>query len=295
MSQYEELQKTMESMREKFEKALPKQISIDKFMRTVIFAVSTNPDLLKADRNSFYRACLQSAQEGLLPDGKEAALVVYNKNIGTKQAKKYIKFVQFMPMVYGILKRARNSGEIKSITINVVYENDEFEYWVDSDGPNIKHKPVVFGDKGDAKGVYAMAITKDGAKYIDIMDKKDIEKVRNCSRSSNSGPWKDWWEEMAKKSIIRRIAKILPSSSDLDNVVKADDDFYDLGSPTETGGEPAAVESETPPSEKTKSSALNQAIGAATQKKEQPQTSQDAKTDEPPTPEPPFPENEIPI
>lgn len=246
MASYDEVYQTLKGMGDKFKESLPKQIPLDKFMRSLTFAIVSNPDLIKAERNSLYRACLQAAQEGLLPDGKEAALVVFNKNVGTKQNKKYVKQVQFMPMMAGILKKMRNSGEIKSLTTNVVYEEDVFNYWVNSDGPQLEHKPKIFGERGKPIGVYALAVTKDEARYIDIMEHKDIEKIRSCSRSKDSGPWKDWWEEMAKKSVIRRICKILPSSTDLDNIIRADDDFYDLEADTDsTDSEPAATE-ETP-------------------------------------------------
>ena len=60
-----------------FHAALPAQMSPDKFMRVVLTAVQTNPDLQRADPRSFWNACMRAAQDGLLPDGREGALVPF--------------------------------------------------------------------------------------------------------------------------------------------------------------------------------------------------------------------------
>jgi recombination protein RecT len=73
-----------------------------------------------------------------------------------------------------------------------------------------------------------MAKTTDGELYVEPLTADDIEKIRSVSRSRDKGPWVDWWEEMAKKSALRRLAKRLPNSSDLDDLLRRDDELYDL-------------------------------------------------------------------
>jgi recombination protein RecT len=174
-----------------------------------------NPELLNADRRSLIGACMKAAQDGLLLDGREAAPVIFN----TKEGKK----VQYMPMVGGILKKIRNSGELASISAQVVYDKDHFEYEL-GDNESITHKPFLGEERGKQIAVYAVAKTKDGAIYREVMSVADVEKVRAASRAGKFGPWVDWWDEMAKKTVIRRMAKRLPSSADLDSVLQADNE-----------------------------------------------------------------------
>lgn len=203
--------------------ALPAHMPVERFMRVVMTAVNGNPDLLAADRRSLFESAMRAAQDGLLPDGRDGALVIFN----TKVNDEWVKKVQWMPMVGGILKKVRNSGELLSIAAYVAYEKDHFEYSL-GDEESISHRPCLEEDRGNPRLVYAVAKTKDGGIYREIMTIKDVEKVRNVSRAKNGGPWKDWWDEMAKKTVIRRLAKRLPMSSDLDDLIRRDDDLYDF-------------------------------------------------------------------
>ena len=211
------LKKSLTAMRSQFEMALPKHISVDKFVRVLQTAISTNPALVTADRNSLMAACMKASQDGLLPAGREAALVTFNSKDGPPK-------VQYMPMIAGILKKVRNSGELKSITSQLVYKNDKFKYYVDGDGEHIIHEPNLFSDRGHLIGVYALATTKDEGIYIEVLTMTDVEKVKNSSRSKSTGPWAgDFASEMIKKSALRRLSKRLPMSTDLEQALSDDD------------------------------------------------------------------------
>ena len=216
-----QLKQSILALKPQFKMALPSHISVDKFVRVLQTAIATTPNLAKADRNSLFGACVKASQDGLLCDGKEAALVPFGDS------------VTYMPMVAGILKKVRNSGELSSITSMIIYKNDKFEFYVDEKGEHLVHRPLLFGDRGERIGVYALAVTKDGASYIEIMDNDQVQKIKNCSRGKN-GPWNGPFEdEMVKKSAIRRLAKRLPMSTDLEHTITADDDFYSFDQPAE--------------------------------------------------------------
>lgn len=208
--------------------ALPPHIPVERFMRVVLTAVNGNPDLLKCDRRTLFESSMKAAQDGLLPDGRDGALV------------KFGNAVQWMPMVGGILKKVRNSGELLSISAHVVYAADRFLYRL-GDDETIEHEPAMIGDRGKPVAVYAIAKTKDGGIYREVMSVADVEKVRSVSRAKNAGPWVQWWDEMARKTVIRRLAKRLPMSTDLDDLIRRDDELYDFGGardaapPQETG------------------------------------------------------------
>lgn len=230
----DEVRGAIEKLAPQFKMALPAHISVEKFQRVAITAIAQNADLIAADRTSLYAECMKAAQDGLVPDGREAVLTVFNQKMANGQYKKVVKY---MPMVWGIVKKVRNSGELLEIGAHAVYANDEFEYWIDDIGEHLKHRPLIDGVRGDFRLVYAIAKTKDGGRYVEVMTKEQVDQVANVSRSKDKngntvGPWKDWYPEQARKTVIRRLSKRLPMSTDKEDeirrVIERDDDLYDL-------------------------------------------------------------------
>lgn len=205
----------VQRMEKQFALALPEHVSPEKFVRVVMTAINTNPDLQKADRQSVLAAAMKCAQDGLLPDGREAALVTY----GNK--------AQYLPMIAGVLAKVRRSGELRTINAHIVYANDTFTYTL-GDDEHIEHQPRLDGPRGKPIAAYAIAKTKDGGVYREVMSIEQITQVRNVSRAKNNGPWVAWWDEMARKTVLRRLSKRLPMSTDLVQLFQRDDDHYDL-------------------------------------------------------------------
>ena len=217
-----EIRSTITAMAPEFRSALPAHITPERFIRTAQTAINLNPDIVDCDRRSVYGAIMKAAQDGLVLDGREAALVKFRSKNGDQ--------CQYMPMVAGILKKARNSGEISTISAHVVYSNDVFTYAL-GDEERIEHRPHLGTDRGKPILVYAVATLKDGGKQRALMTVAEIERVRAVSRAKDGGPWSQWWDEMAKKTVIRRLAKYLPSSADRDEdelqrTIERDDDIY---------------------------------------------------------------------
>ena len=199
--------------------ALPKHITVERFNRVVLTALNQQPDLVKADRRSLFSACVEAAKDGLYPDGKQAALVLFNtKNKATGE---WVKKVQYIPMIEGIQIRARNSGQIKSFTAEVVHEKDLFVYQK-GDDPKIIHEPVLT-DAGKVIAAYSIAKLTNGEILREVMNLEELEKVRAASKSGDNGPWRDWTTEMQRKSVMKRLAKRLPKSSDLDQLFERDE------------------------------------------------------------------------
>jgi len=221
VTQIEEIRGSLTKMSPQFAMALPKNISAERFVRVLMTALQNNPDLVSANRASLYSSAMKCAQDGLLADGREAALVILGGE------------VVYMPMVIGILKKVRNSGELASITSHVIYKNDAFEFWIDGTGEHIKHNPLMFGERGTAIGVYALAITKDGSLYVEVLDTAQVMAVKSVAKT------KYIWDgafgtEMWRKTAIRRLSKRLPMSTDkegdrqLQQVIERDDEMYDF-------------------------------------------------------------------
>lgn len=211
-----------EEVKHQLHMVLPPQMPVERFQRVAITAINKNPDLIECSRQSLYNAFMVCAQDGLLPDGQEAAIVKYNSKDGVPTA-------QYQPMVKGILKKIRNSGELKSIMATCIYKEDPFRYWVDDDGEHLKHEPDLFAaDRGRIIGAYALAKTKDDAIYIKVMTAAEIETVRQSSKAKNATPWTQWWDQMAEKTVIRRLAKRMPMSTDLDDFMRRDDELHEV-------------------------------------------------------------------
>lgn len=206
------IRQNLQLMEPEFKAALPPHIPVDRFKRVALTAIQNTPALANADRRSLFGAFVKLAQDGLLPDGREAAVVMF----GNK--------AQAMPMIGGILKRIRQSGEVSRVSAHVVYDNDKFvvRYGFDEDVEHIP--PPLDKPRGEPIGAYATAVLKDGSKVLEVMSLEEIEKVRAVSRSARNGPWVTWWTEMARKTVMRRLSKRLPMSTDIEEEIFSRDD-----------------------------------------------------------------------
>jgi recombination protein RecT len=205
-----------------FSAALPPHIPFERFRSVVISALSLEPGLLQADQSSLFTSCLQAASDGLLPNKRESALVTFRVKADTG----WIAKVQYMPMYAGLLKKMRQSGLVLSFTAQCVYEHDEFDF-AHGSGAFIRHKPKLVGDRGGLVCAYAFAKLKDGSELFEVMTLDQIDRRRAVSKSK-SGPWVDWYDEMARKTVARKLMSFLPSNSDIDQLMSHMDQDADL-------------------------------------------------------------------
>ena len=229
------LEKAIDAYAPNFRAVLPAHVPLDHFKRMVVTAINVNPDLAEADRRTLFNAAVKCASDGLLPDGREAALVVYNTKVKDRAGNEhYIKAAQYLPMIAGIRKRMRNTGEVLSAEAHVVYSNDRFHREF-GDSPRILHEPPPLdAERGDPVGAYAIIKLANGEILREVMPKRDIDRARAVSRSRDKGPWKDWWDEMARKTVLRRCAKAAPGSSALERLLARDEEEPELPDPEET-------------------------------------------------------------
>lgn len=228
-------QKTMQSyiksMEGEIKKALPSVITPERFTRIVLSAISVNPKLGQCTPSSFLGAMMTSAQLGLevnTPLG-QAYVLPYN-NKGVLEA-------QFQLGYKGLIDLAYRSGEVEVIQAHIVYENDDFEceYGLE---PKLTHKPAD-SNRGEAIKVYAVFKTKSGGFGFEVMSMDDVRNhAAKYSKAYGSAfsPWKTNFEEMAKKTVLKRVLKYAPLKSDFvraavqDEVIKKDisNDMYDV-------------------------------------------------------------------
>lgn len=209
------------------QKYIKQQELRDRFTAVVVRAVQENPDLLKADRKSLYYACQRAAQDGLIPDGREGFLGIYNTNVGTQQDPKWIQKVQWQPMIYGLRKMLGKHGY--HLDAELVYENEIYEFHK-GDNPRIVHQAAKLGtERGKLVGAYAIATDlKSGAKHHEEMNMDELEQVRAASRNPNGTVWKNWPGEMHRKAPAKRLFKRLPLPDEFLGIIDRDNEQFDL-------------------------------------------------------------------
>lgn len=227
----DEIRKALGSMAAQFQAVMPTKEHVDRFIRITVTAVQQNGKLMEADRNSFYAACMKCAQDGLLPDGKEAVLNIYNEKVDDNTWK---QIVQYQPMIEGMLKKLRLADDtIGAPSVQVVKEKDKFVFML-GDQESIIHEPYLEGDRGKTRGAYSIVKFKDGGVSREYMSLDEIMQIRDRSKAKDSGPWKivdgkhsTMFDEMCRKTVFRRHTKKLPKSTDLDNVIDSDNETFE--------------------------------------------------------------------
>lgn len=212
-------------------KSLPATITSDRFIRTVKTALQRNPDLQKCTPKSILLACERAAADGLMLDGRDAALGIFRGE------------AVYLPMVGGMIKRAYNTGLVASIHVHLVYQKETEELdpltgrprflFTAGDDERIEHSPIVFGERGPVVGCYAILRSKAGGVSRELMTTVEIIRIaklqaKNHENGKLKGIWAQHFDEMAKKTVLRRLFKRQPMDSDLNRLFAegdGDDDF----------------------------------------------------------------------
>lgn len=247
------MQAYIKAMEPAIKKALPSVITPERFTRMVLSALSSTPKLAECSPQSFLAAMMTAAQLGVEPNTAlgQAYLLPY-RNHGQMEC-------QFQLGYKGLIDLAYRSGEVSVIQAHTVYENDVFEYELGMD-PKLRHVPAK-ADRGEAVAYYAMFKTKDGGYGFEVMSVDDVQRhAQRYSKSYGSGtsPWRSNFDEMAKKTVLKRALKYAPLKSDFvrgvaqDETIKAElsDEMYAVPDETvfEAEGEDigsTAVDTET--------------------------------------------------
>jgi recombination protein RecT len=225
------MQTYIKSMEGEIKKALPSVITPERFTRMVLSAISTTTQLASCTPSSFLGAMMSAAQLGLEPNTPlgQAYILPY-KNKGVLEA-------QFQLGYKGLIDLAYRSGEVELVQAHIVYANDTFEceYGL---APKLTHIPADT-DRGEAIKVYAMFKTKSGGYGFEVMSMDDVKKhAQKYSKSFglSYSPWATSFEEMAKKTVLKKCLKYAPLKSDFvravvqDETIKTElsDDMYEV-------------------------------------------------------------------
>lgn len=192
---------------------------LNKFARVLATALLEPPshpsqDLHQAEPQSLWAAATKCAQDGLLPDGREATFSV--RSVKTKNAQNrdvWVKRVVYSQMVEGVIKLITGSGTVRSINAHVVKSGDHFDHWIDDNGEHFKHVPK-HGARGEDVLTYAYARLMNGDLLVEVIDEDDMANIEACALQEYiwQGPFRG---EMKRKSAIHRISKKLSKTPEI--------------------------------------------------------------------------------
>lgn len=212
------MQQYIKSMEKEIAKALPSVITPERFTRIVLSAISTTPKLADTTPQSFLGAMMTAAQLGVEPNtplGQAYLLPYWN-------SKKQCNECQFQLGYKGLIDLAYRSGEVSTIQAQVVFTNDKFSFSYGLE-PKLEHVPAM-SDRGAATHVYAVFRTKDGGFGFEVMSMDDVRAhAKKYSKSFGNGPWQTNFEEMAKKTVLKKVLKYAPLKSDFVRGIAADE------------------------------------------------------------------------
>lgn len=206
------IRKMFETSKDQIKLALPRHMTADRLLRVAMTSIQRTPKLLDCTQQSLIACIMTSAQLGLEPDGVtgQAYLIPYGTTC------------TLIPGYQGLLSLARRSGEISTITAEVVYEKDTYKI-VKGLSPVLEHTPYSQSDPGALIAVYAVAKLKDGGVQFKWMWRWEVDRIRKRSKAANDGPWVTDYDAMAKKTVLRQICKELPRSVELAQAVAIDE------------------------------------------------------------------------
>jgi len=214
------LKQLLESRRDSIAAVLPKHLDADRLLKIALVAVSKNELLMKCSQTSILQSVMTAAQLGLDCGGAlgSAYLVPFYDN------KKSGYECQLVVGYRGLIDLARRSGQIVSIEARIVYEGDTFDLDYSIEGAKLIHKPCLDGEPGKMRLVYGVATLKDGGHQFELMTRAQIDKIKAISQSGKKGfgPWADHYDEMARKTVVKRLAKYLPISVELADAIEND-------------------------------------------------------------------------
>jgi recombination protein RecT len=194
--------------------ALPRHMNADRLLRIAMTSIQRNPKLLECTPMSLIGSVITGAQIGLEPDGVRAHLVP-RKIKGVMQC-------QFMADYKGLMDLTTRSGRARISPPVAVYEHDDFEYALGLE-PVLKHVPKEEGERGKLTHVYAVARYKDGSKDFRVMTRSEVDLHRAKSPAKDDGPWVTNYKDMALKTVVRDLAKFVPSSPELSMAISLDE------------------------------------------------------------------------
>lgn len=205
--------------------SLPSHMTAERYARICLTAMMRTPKLKDCTQASLFKAMLDCSSLGLEPDGRRAHLIPYDKkrNVNGKWIVAYTE-AQLIIDYKGLVELMKRSGEVSTIRAELVCEKDEFSWENGIVTHKIDWRNV--GGRGKFQCVYSHIKNKSGVDEYEVMTLDEVNAIRKRSKAGNDGPWVTDFNEMAKKTVIRRHSKKMTLSPEFQEALEKDADQF---------------------------------------------------------------------
>lgn len=210
----------VKALEPEIKRALPTVLTPERFTRMALSAINNTPKLTQCSPMTFIAALMNAAQLGLEPNTPlgQAYLIPYENR------KQNCLECQFQIGYKGYIDLAYRTGQVQLIQAQTVYENDEFDYAYGLN-PRLFHRPFD-GDRGEIRYFYGLFRLGNGGYGFEVMNKEamdDHARTYSQAITSQYSPWVKNYEDMAKKTVIKKVLKYAPISTDFQKAVSMDE------------------------------------------------------------------------
>jgi recombination protein RecT len=211
----------LERLKPQIALALPKHMTPERMSRVAMTCILRTPKLLDCDPTSLAGAIITCSQLGLEPD----PMLGHAHLVPFWNSRRKVNEVVVIPGYRGLMKLARNSGEVSTIDAHVVHVKDQFTYAYGLQ-PQLRHVPYQGDeDPGPSTHYYALCRMKDGGSLFHVMTHAEVEqhKSRFVKNIRDDSPWISDFDAMALKTCLRQLTKFMPASVETQRAATLDE------------------------------------------------------------------------
>ena len=198
--------------------ALPDKFNKQRFLQNCMTVLQDGKtDFSKCEAGTVVRTLLKGAFLGLDFFNGECYAIPYGNQCN------------FQTDYKGEIKVSKrySSKPINELYAKLVYEGDKLEIGIVDGSQKVNFIPTAF-NKGKLLGVVAICKYTDGSQLYETMSIEEVEQTRNAySKAPNSKAWKESFGEMAKKTVLRRLCKMIDLNFDTAEANQAYEDGSD--------------------------------------------------------------------
>lgn len=161
------------------------------------------PALEVCSRDSVVKSLLDMTLQGLSPAKDQCYFIVYGNEL------------QMQRSYFGTVAAVKRIDGVQKVRAEVVHQDDQFEIGSNDDMELVVKKFVPKFENQDKPiiGAFAIIKTDEGTDYT-VMTKQEIDQAWSQTRQKNNRVQRDFSQEMAKRTVLNRAAKMFINTSD---------------------------------------------------------------------------------
>lgn len=208
-----ELRRLLAKCEGQIKDALPRHLTPERMIRMALTVFNKTPGLQRCTPLSIVACVIQASELGLELSGP----------LGHAWMVPYKDQATFQVGYRGFFELAFRTGKVSAFPMRTVHANDVFDVRYGTN-QTIDHRPCL-KDRGDSIGYYSVIYLKDGGRDLEFMSLEDVRKHRDqyVKNIGGSSPWVTAFDAMAMKTTVRRLAKRVPLSTEIQTAVGYDE------------------------------------------------------------------------